>query len=85
LRHTGISGTTARSWNTGGDTESKRSPRAAHVAADAVDDELAVTVLVRAGEDLDERGLAGTVVSEHAGDLAGSHDVVMSRRAITLP
>ena len=49
----------------------------------------AVGVLVQAGDDLDQGGLAGPVVTQHAGDLAGSHlhvDVVQrDHRAIAFP
>ena len=55
----------------GGDAAG-RGPRAGVVkrTGRAVDEELALGVLVQPGDDLDEGGLAGAVVAEHAGHLA---------------
>ncbi len=43
---------------------------------DPVDLHAALVVRVEAGHDLDQRGLAGTIVTEHTGDLARVHDQV---------
>ena len=76
MRHTGINATTARSWYTVampvgqrilGRVEGHRLP---------VDEQFALGRLVQAGDDLDQRRLAGTVVAEHTGHLAGTHPQV---------
>src|SRR3954451_6253034 len=48
----------------------------------AVDLERAVAVPVQAGDDLDQRGLPGPVVTEDAGDLAGSDPEVDSLEGV---
>ena len=55
----------------GRDAVVERLPRRAEVHLLAVDLQRALVVRVQAGDDLDQGRLAGAVVAEHAGDLAG--------------
>ena len=73
LRHTDISGTTARSWYTVAMPRSRASRGEANVTSSPSRRTLPSLGLVHTGEDLDERRLAGAVVAEHARDLTGPH------------
>ena len=53
----------------GGDAHQLRDAGAVEAAHDPVELHRALGVVVQAGDDLDERGLAGTVVTQHTGDL----------------
>src|SRR6185437_13609858 len=57
----------------GGDPARPRVPRPREDDRLSLEQHLALVGYVHAGEDLDQRRLAGAVVSEHAGDLAGVH------------
>ena len=71
LRHTDISGTTARSWYTVAMPRSSASRGESNVTGSPSMQDVAGARPVHAGEDLDERRLAGAVVAEHARHLAG--------------
>ena len=72
MRQIDISGIIAEVLVDGRDAGSSASRGRAEVRRLAVDEELALVGLVHAGEDLDQRRLAGAVVAEHAGHLAGA-------------
>src|SRR3954453_7607928 len=57
----------------GGDALVEGFTRGGEAHRGVVDEELALGVLVQAGDDFDEGGLAGAVVAQYAGDLAGVH------------
>ncbi len=73
MRHTGINGTTARFWYTVAMPLPSASLGESNFDRLAVDEQLALGLLVQTGDDLDQRRLAGTVVAEDAGHLAGMH------------
>jgi hypothetical protein len=60
----------------GGDATVEGLARGGEAHGFAVDEEVALGVPVQPRDDLDEGGLAGAVVAQHAGDLAGVHGEV---------
>lgn len=57
----------------GGDTGIQRNAWTLELDGRTVQHKFTFVVLVKPGDDLDQRGLAGSVVAEHAGDLAWIH------------